>query len=148
MLTLNAVMQTQMMLNTQVTQIQQLSWKTLKNSKLILADRKLKLREIAEELKISEGNVFTIFAWTFVNEKTVLKVGATFSHSQLKTTTHRWFRVLFVTVSMQQKGVFCINLWQWMKYGSTTSFWSQISCQLRGQQQVKTVQSNPRCKPQ
>ena len=29
--------------------------------KLVLADRKLKLREIAEELKISEGSVFTIF---------------------------------------------------------------------------------------
>ena len=28
--------------------------------KLVLADRKLKLHEIAEELKISEGSVFTI----------------------------------------------------------------------------------------
>ena len=28
--------------------------------KLVLADRKLKLREIAEELKISEGSVFNI----------------------------------------------------------------------------------------
>ena len=28
--------------------------------KLVLADRKLKLCEIAEELKISEGNIFTI----------------------------------------------------------------------------------------
>ena len=33
---------------------------TKKLHKQILADRKLKLREIAEELKISEGSVFTI----------------------------------------------------------------------------------------
>ena len=32
----------------------------IKNFTIILADHKLKLREIAEELKISEGNVFTI----------------------------------------------------------------------------------------
>ena len=49
-----------MMLNAQVVQIWQLSQKTPKNSKLVLADHKLKLCEIAEELKISEGNVFTI----------------------------------------------------------------------------------------
>ena len=50
-----------MMLNAQVTQIQQLSRKTAKKlHKLILADHKLKLREIAEELKISAGRVFTI----------------------------------------------------------------------------------------
>ena len=61
MLTLNAVVRTQMMLNAQVTQIQQLSRKTPKKLyKLVLADRKLKLCEIAEGLKISEGSVFTI----------------------------------------------------------------------------------------
>ena len=61
MLTLNTVEQTQMMLNAQVTKIWQLSWKTLKKfPKLVLADRKLNLHGIAEELKISEGSVFTI----------------------------------------------------------------------------------------
>ena len=60
MLTLNAVIQTQMMLNVQVAQIRQLSRKTPKLYKLVLADHKLKLHEIAEELKISEGSVFTI----------------------------------------------------------------------------------------
>ncbi|XP_020290881.1 uncharacterized protein LOC109858229 [Pseudomyrmex gracilis] len=43
MLTLNAVVQTQMMLNALVAQIRQ------KVHKIVLADRKLKLREIAEE---------------------------------------------------------------------------------------------------
>ena len=52
MLTLNMVVQTQMMLNTQVVQIWLLSQKT--------HNCKLKLCEIAEELKISEGSVFTI----------------------------------------------------------------------------------------
>ena len=50
-----------MMLNAQVAQIWQLSQKTQKNFyKLILANHKLKLYEIAEELNISEGTVFTI----------------------------------------------------------------------------------------
>ena len=61
MLTLNTVILTQMMLNTQVTQIRQLSRKTPKKlHKLVLADRKLKMRMIAEEVKITEGSVFTI----------------------------------------------------------------------------------------
>ena len=71
--------------------------------KLILANHKLKLWEIAEELKISESGVVT---WTFVNEEAVFKVGAIFAHSQSKTTIRWQFRVLFVTVSTQQKGVF------------------------------------------
>ena len=63
-----------MMLNAQVTSIQQLSQKIPKTlHRLVLADRKLKLREIAEELKISEGSVFTILQWTLVNEKAVFK---------------------------------------------------------------------------
>ena len=60
-LTLNAVVQTQIMLKAQVTQIWQLPRKTPKKlHKLILADRKLNLREIVEERKISEGNEFAI----------------------------------------------------------------------------------------
>ena len=53
--------------------------------KLVLADRKLKLCEIAEQLKILEDSVFAIFALTFVNEKAVLKVGTAFAHSRSKT---------------------------------------------------------------
>ena len=36
------------------------------------------------------------------------------------------------------KRSFCINMWQWMKHRSTTSLGSQ----LRGQQQVKAIQSD------
>ena len=60
MLALNPARQTQMMPNTQITKIRHLSWKTPKNSTNTLANRKWKLREIAEELKISEGCVFII----------------------------------------------------------------------------------------
>ena len=59
LLTLNTVVQTQM--NAQVAQIRQFSRKTQKKlHNLVLIDRKLKLYEIAEELKISEGSVITI----------------------------------------------------------------------------------------
>ena len=46
----------------QVTQIRQLSWKIQKKKihKLVLADHKLKLCEIAEELKISKRGAFII----------------------------------------------------------------------------------------
>ena len=101
MLTLNAVIQTQMLLNAQATQIWQLSQKTPKKlHKLVLANHILKLHEIAEELKISESSIFTIFTWTFVKEKAVFKVGTVFAHSWSKTTRQR-SRVLLATVSMQ-----------------------------------------------
>ena len=53
MLTLNTVIQTQMMLNDQVTQIRQLSQKTRKTPQTYFADHKLKLCEVAEELLLS-----------------------------------------------------------------------------------------------
>ena len=63
MLTLNAPVQTQMTLNSQIAQIRQLSPENTKRKthKIISANHKLKLPEIEEELKISEGSVFTIF---------------------------------------------------------------------------------------
>ena len=74
MLTLNVIEQTQMMVNAQVAQIRQMSRKrypppkktnknkTKKNTlfKIVKTNCKLKLHEIAEELKISEGSVFLI----------------------------------------------------------------------------------------
>ena len=53
---------------------------TKKFHNLVLADCKLKLREIVEELNISRQCIH-YFAWTFVNEKAVLKVDAAFTHS-------------------------------------------------------------------
>ena len=46
------------------------------------------------------------------------------------------------------KRSFCINMWPWMNHGSTTTLRSQISSQLSGQQQLKAIQSDQRCKHQ
>ena len=56
---LNAIVQTPMTLNALVAQSHQLTRK-IKVHKIVLGDRKLKLREIADTLKISEGSMFTI----------------------------------------------------------------------------------------
>ena len=57
MLTLNMFVQTQMMLNTQVAQSQQLFWKTPKNSTNLFWPI---INWSCVKLKISEGSVFTI----------------------------------------------------------------------------------------
>ena len=57
MLNLNAVVQTPMILHALVAQNRQF-WK--KVHKIVLKDRKVKLREIADTLKISKGSVFII----------------------------------------------------------------------------------------
>ena len=89
MLTLNTVVQTQMMLDSQVAQIQQLSQKTPKNStNSFLADHKLKLCEIAEELKISEGSVFIILH----------------KHLSMRKLCSKWMSHL-VTVNQKQQHV-------------------------------------------
>ena len=55
--------------------------------KLVISDRKLKLREIAETVTISEGSVFTILHEHLTMRKLFSKVGAAFTHSRSKTTT-------------------------------------------------------------
>ena len=75
------------------------------------------------------------FAWTFVSEKAVFKVGAAFAqlikNNNVLTIVCNYFKAT--------KRSFCINMWRWMKHRSTTSLWSQIGSQLSGQQQVKAV---------
>ena len=63
---LNAVVQTSMMLHTLVAQNN-----LNNNNKIILGDRKLKLREIADTLKILESNVFTILHESLGMHKTL-----------------------------------------------------------------------------
>ena len=82
---------------------------TKKLHKLSLANHKLKLDEIAEEFKISEGSVFTIL----------------YEHLSIRKLYSKWvLRLLsvdqklqcvddsafFLTVSMQLKRIFCINM--------------------------------------
>ena len=54
---------------------------TKKLHNLILADCKLKLREISEELKISEGSVFTILHKHLLMRKLCSKCVLRFAHS-------------------------------------------------------------------
>ena len=88
---------------------------TKKLNKLFLADHKLKLCEIAEELKISEGSVFTILH----------------EHLSMKKLCSKWVPH-FLTVDQKQqcvndsehclqlfqcnKNEFLHNIWQWMKW--------------------------------
>ena len=99
-----------LILNT-VVQIQHLSRKTPKAPQLILVDRKLKLHEITEELKISEGSVFTILhehlsmaaslgVNTSFNKSRAWHIdGATKkkkSHDFYKVLTFKWHKSKFV----------------------------------------------------
>ena len=138
------------MLNTQVTQIQQLSQKTPKKlHKLIFANCKLKLCEISEELRISEGSVFTIWhehlSMRKLCSKWVLRLLTVDQKQQHIAST---IQSIVCNCFNAKKNSFCVNIWQWMKYRSSTSLRDQISSQLSGQQQVKAVQSDQRCKHQ
>ena len=67
--------------------------------KMFLADRKLKLREIADTLKISEGSVFTIF----------------YEHLNMRKLSSKWVPRL-LTVDQKQQRVDdserCLELFQ------------------------------------
>ena len=71
---------------------------------MVLAKRKLKLREIADILKISEGNIYTILHEHLSMRKLCSKyfeMDTAFSHIRSKTKTRRRFRALFGAVSAQ-----------------------------------------------
>ena len=71
---LNAVVQTPMTLNALVRPKSAVLLENItKVYKIVLADRKLKLREIADTLKITEGSVFTIFHKSLGIRKLFLK---------------------------------------------------------------------------
>ena len=121
-----------MMLNTQIAQIRQSSQKTLKKlHKLVLAVCKFKLHEIAKELKISEGSIFTILH----------------EHLSMRKLCSKWVLRL-LTVDQKQyvdNSECCFQLFQHNKkeflhkYVTmdetwiTTSLQSQIGSQLSGQ---------------
>ena len=65
---------------------------------MVLADGKLKLREIADTLKISEDSVFIIL---LEHLSETFEMDTAFSHSPSKTTTRQGFRALFGAVLVQ-----------------------------------------------
>ena len=116
--------------------------KKKKLHKLILVDHKLKLHEIAEELKTSEGSAFMIFR-NICPWESYVQSGCNVCSQSIKNTASM-IQSIVCNCFNATKRSFCINMWQWMKHGSTTSFWSQVS----GQQQVKAIQSDQRHKYQ
>ena len=71
--------------------------KKKKLKKLILADRKLMLREVVEELKITEGCVYSPLCTNICQRESCVQSGCR------SKTTRRRFRALFATVSTQQE---------------------------------------------
>ena len=69
-----------------------------KVQKIVLGHRKLKLREIADTLKISEGSVSTILHESLGMCKLLSKWVLRFLTLDQKTTTRRGFRALFGAV--------------------------------------------------
>ncbi|KAL7729269.1 hypothetical protein ACLKA6_009721 [Drosophila palustris] len=103
----------------------------------------VKVREIADILKISAGSVHTI-----IHE-----------HLGMKKVFSKWVPRLLTpeqnnNQSMNQRAVwtclraisrsFCVGTSQWMKHGSTISLQSQIGSLLMGMQPVKAAQSDQR----
>ena len=76
-------------------QIWQLFQKTKKVHKIVLADCKLTLREIADSLKISEGSIFTISYEHLSMRKLCSKWVPRLLTVDQKRTTRRRFRALF-----------------------------------------------------
>ena len=87
---------------------------TKKLHKFVLANCKLKLREIAEELKISESSVFTILH----EYSSMRKLCSKWVH-RLLTVDQKQQRVdnseCCLQLFQRNKKEFCVNMWQWIK---------------------------------
>ena len=92
---------------------------TKKLHKLVLANRKLNLHNIAEELEISEGSVFTILH----------------EHLSVRKLCSKWVLRLLTVDQKQQHSNDSEHCFLTVstQHGSTSSVWSQISSQLSGQ---------------
>ena len=98
---------------------------TIKLHKLILEDRKLKLCEIAEEMKISESSVFTILHEHLSMRKLCSKWVLRLSQSIKNNNTSTIQSVVCNCLNTTKKS-FCVNIGQSTKHGSITSLQSQI----------------------
>ena len=86
--------------------------------KLILANHKLKLHEIAAEMKISEGSVFTILHEHLLMRKLCSKWELCLLQSIKKNNT-MMIKSIFCNCFNITKRSFCINMWQWIKHEYT-----------------------------
>ena len=118
--------------------------KTKKLHKLVLVNCKLKLHEIAEDLKISLGSVFTILH-KHLSLRKLCSSWVPICSQSIKNNASTTQSVVCNCFNTMKRS-FCINMWQWMKDGSTISLQSQISSQRSEQQLVKAIQNDQRCK--
>ena len=72
---------------------------------LVLADRKLKLRNIAEELKISEGSVFTIFS----QQESCVQIGCSVCSQLIKNNDVLTIQSVVGNCFKAAKKSFCAN---------------------------------------
>ena len=106
--------------------------------KIVLNDRKVKLHELADIVKISKERGGFILH----------------EHLTMRKLCSKWVPHLLTFVNQKQERVddseqclnvtnrnFCINMWHWMNHGSITSLRNQNDRHLSGQQQVNIVQS-------
>ena len=109
-----------------------------------MADRKLKLRNIAEELN-AMYSPFYVEIWQW---ESCVQSRCRVCSQSIKNNNASTIQNVVCNCFNATKRTFYVNIWQWMKHGSTTSLWSPIGNQPSGQQQVKAVQSNQRRKHQ
>ena len=131
MLTLNMVVQTQMMLNTQVTQIRQLSRKTPKNSTnsfwLIVNWSCMRYQRSCRYQKA----VYLPFCMNICQWESCFQSGCHVYSQLIKNNTSTIQNIACNCFNATIRS-FCINMWQWMKHGSITSSQSQIGSQPSG----------------
>ena len=102
-----------MMLNAQVAQIWQLSQKTpKKHHKHILADHKLKLHKITEELKA----VYLPFCMNICQWESCVESGCCICSQSIKNNNTLTIPSVVCNCLNTTKRAFCINIWQWIHH--------------------------------
>ena len=90
--------------------------------------------------------VYSLFWMNICQWKSCVQSGCRVYSQSIKNNKTSTIQSIVSNCFNPTKRSFCINMWQWMKHGSTTSLWSQISSQLNRQQHVKSVKSDQRRK--
>ena len=99
---------------------------TKKLHKLVLVDCKLKLREIAMELKA----VYSPFWMNICLWESFVQSGSYICSQLIKNNKVSMIQSVVCNCFNATKKSFCVNMWQWLKHGSTTSLGvkSAVSC--------------------
>ena len=139
MLTLNVVVQTQVMLNAQVAKIWQSSRKTPKNStNSFWPNVNWSCMREQRSWKYQKA-MYSPFCMNICQREGRVQSVCRVCSQSIKNNDTLMIQIVVCNCLNAAKWSFCVNMWQWMKHGSTSSLRSQIGSQLSGQQQVKAV---------